>query len=391
MRVLFTAAAVPSHFHVQIPLARALREAGHAVAFASGPQVVPRIERAGFQAFAAGPGHALPSTPPPADPSQRTLWTWEEVFAGPPAAERLADLRAIVDRWGPDVLVRENAELAGCVAAEAAGIPHAVVQNGNIAMMGILRRGPMRERLDTLRSSRGLPPDPDLAMLYRYLLLLPVPRSVHEPSVPLPPTAHFLRPLTYDQDGDESAPAWLDDPSPRPLVYATFGTVFNSRVDLFTPTIAALRDEPVNLVVTVGRDQDPDRFGPQPENVRIERYIPNSLLLPRCTLLINIAGMNSVRSAFEHGMPMVLLPLVAEHAFNAQRCAALRVARVLDPRTMTPEVLREAVREVLGDPSYRANAVRMHDELAAMPGPEYAVTLLERLAVEKGPVRNGLR
>jgi UDP:flavonoid glycosyltransferase YjiC (YdhE family) len=49
----------------------------------------------------------------------------------------------------------------------------------------------------------------------------------------------------------------------------------------------------------------------------------------------------------------VLLPLMTEHAFNAARCEALGMARMLDARMVTPEAVRAAVREVLRDGSYR--------------------------------------
>lgn len=370
-----------------MPIARALADAGHDVAFATGPNLVPRIARAGFAAFPAGPPDAWPRGAPPAAPEELVPWVWEELYAGPPAAERLAALRPLCERWRPDVLVRENAELAGGIAAEALGIPHAVVQNGNLAVNGLLRAGRMRERLDAMRASQGLGPDPAFTMRYRYLLLLPVPRSFHDPALPLPPTAHFLRPLTFDRTGDEGLPGWLADLPPRPTVYVTLGTVFNARRgDLFALAIAALRDEPVNLIVTVGRDQDPDQFGPQPENVRVARYIPQSLLMGRCDVMVNIAGMNSLRAAFTQGVPLVVLPLVAEHAFNAARCAALGLARVLDAQAVTPAAVREAVRAVLGDPRYRESAARVRDEVAAMPGPEHAVALLERLAREQQPI-----
>ena len=137
------------------------------------------------------------------------------------------------------------------------------------------------------------------------LLLLPVPWSFHDPALPLPPTAHFIRPLTFDRTGDEVAPDWLVGLPPQPTVYMTLGTVFNARRELFATVITALRDEPVNLIMTVGRDEDPEQFGPQPNTVHIERYIPHSELLARCDVMINMAGMNSVRSSFERGVPRV--------------------------------------------------------------------------------------
>ena len=42
--------------------------------------------------------------------------------------------------------------------------------------------------------------------------------------------------------------------------------------------------------------------------------------------------------------------------------------------------MREAVADVLTDPSYRAAAQRLADEIAALPGPEDTVSLLEQLA-----------
>ena len=48
MRVLFTAAPTPAHVHIQLPIAAVLREAGHAVAFATGPNVVPQLAQLGL-------------------------------------------------------------------------------------------------------------------------------------------------------------------------------------------------------------------------------------------------------------------------------------------------------------------------------------------------------
>ena len=53
---------------------------------------------------------------------------------------------------------------------------------------------------------------------------------------------------------------------------------------------------------------------------------------------------------------------------------------------VAPETVREAVRAVLNEPSYSVHAQRLREEMAALPGPEYAVALLERLAMERQPI-----
>ncbi len=90
-----------------------------------------------------------------------------------------------------------------------------------------------------------------------------------------------------------------------------------------------------------------------------------------------------------HGVPLVVIPMGADQPLNAKRCEELGVARVLDPVTATPELVREAVSAVLSDPGYRAAARRVANEIATLPGPAYAVTLLERLARERRPVEGG--
>ena len=86
------------------------------------------------------------------------------------------------------------------------------------------------------------------------------------------------------------------------------------------------------------------------------------------------------------GVPMIVLPVNADQPRNARRCADLGVARVVGPDERTPEAIRAATQTVLRDPAYRANAERVRDEIAAMPGPELAVELLERLARDRAPI-----
>ena len=152
---------------------------------------------------------------------------------------------------------------------------------------------------------------------------------------------------------------------------------------MFQAILDGLRDEPINLILTIGRDQDPDQFGRQPDNVHIERYIPQNLLFPHCDLVITHAGFSTVTEALTHGLPLVPIPLDADQPLNAERCAALGVAEVIEHDRRTPAAIRSAVRTVLNDPSYRRNAEQIRHDIAQLPGPEHAASLLERLAADK--------
>jgi UDP:flavonoid glycosyltransferase YjiC (YdhE family) len=93
-----------------------------------------------------------------------------------------------------------------------------------------------------------------------------------------------------------------------------------------------------------------------------------------------------VIGALAHGLPMVVIPIGADQPRNAQRCNDLHVARVLHALEATPERVRAAASDVLGDPTYRLNAERMRDEIADLPGPDHAVTLLECLVSTRQPL-----
>jgi UDP:flavonoid glycosyltransferase YjiC (YdhE family) len=64
---------------------------------------------------------------------------------------------------------------------------------------------------------------------------------------------------------------------------------------------------------------------------------------------------------------------------NARRCVELGAARLLDPVSATPGVVREAVSEVLTDQSYRRAAEQIQAAYHALPGSDEAVALIEQL------------
>jgi hypothetical protein len=59
--------------------------------------------------------------------------------------------------------------------------------------------------------------------------------------------------------------------------------------------VDALADEPVKLIVAIGHDEDPERFGAQPDNVRREAYVPQPLVLEGCDAFVTHGGFNSVK------------------------------------------------------------------------------------------------
>lgn len=202
---------------------------------------------------------------------------------------------------------------------------------------------------------------------------------------PLPPTHHSFHTPVFDRSVAANAPAWAAGPLPPPVVYATLGTAHGAPT-LLAAILAGMREVAGTLVLTVGGAVDQAALGPQPPHLHVERYVPQSLLFPRCDLVVAHGGSGTLVAALEHGLPLVLIPLMADQPENAARAAALGLGRVVGPDERTPEAISAAVRAVLADPAYRASARHVREELASLPGPEYAVALLERLARDKEPL-----
>ena len=384
MRVLFTTQPGIGMFHPLVPFARALEAAGHEVAVACADCFRPDVEATGLAALPAGIDwrndlmtQSFPDAPPPGParmPWINTLWRYTTARAMVP------DLLAIAERWRPDLFVREGLEYGACLAAELLGLPHASAGAHWFPLLA-----PQLVPLDAARGELGLPPDPTGEQLYRYLNLAPMPSCWIAPDEEAPPTTHFIRPPSpIAGDG----PAWLADMlSGRPLVHATLGTTEVTQTPgLYEAILAGLRDEPVDLVVAVGQHRDPAAFGPQPSHVRVERQVDHRALLPRCDVVVTHGGFGTVMGCLTAGIPLVVIPVQGDQPRNAERCADLGVGRVVGPEERTPAAIRAAVRAVLADSACRTNAQQLREEIAALPGMDHAVALLEQVAVDQQPL-----
>jgi UDP:flavonoid glycosyltransferase YjiC (YdhE family) len=275
-------------------------------------------------------------------------------------------------------MVCGEVDFGAMVIAEHLGLPHAAVIA--FATGQRLRPDDVAEPLNELRAEYGLPADPDMRMLNRYLRMSPFPPSFRHPEAPLSDGGHSFR---YDPRPNEGTPPWAAQRPGAPTVYFTLGTVFNTESgDLFSRVLSGLGELPVNVLVTVGNNIDPAEFGPQPDNIHVARYVPQGQVLPYCDLVVSHAGSGSVLGAIAHGLPSVYIPIGADQPQNAARCVQLGLGRILDAVTVTPPEIRDAVAAELADPAHRNATRRLRAEFAAQPSPEEMVPLLEKLVAE---------
>jgi UDP:flavonoid glycosyltransferase YjiC (YdhE family) len=390
MKVLCTCLPGHGHFNPMLAMARALADAGHHVAFSTAQAFCPRIEAAGFETFPAGLSLAEQVAEgkrrfPEDDrlPGRQRFETFvPKMLAGVAAPSRADELVAIVRRFGPDVVLHDETEFAGPVAAAAAGVPWADQSVGILRPLGMARLA--AQVLEPVWRRWGVDLGPYGGM-FAYLYLDVCPPSLQSPEVSLIEVAHPVKNVDIEPAPDERLPEWVAGLPPVPTIYVSLGTIFNQNLGVFAAILEALREEDVNVIVTVGPDNDPAALGAQPPHVHVERFISQSLLLPHCDLVVNQGG-TAILPILAHGLPLLILPQGANQFHNADALVAAGVGRRLLPPEVTAEAVSREIRLLLDDPGYRERAQGLAREIEAMPAPEHGVRLLEQLAHERRPL-----
>ena len=170
-------------------------------------------------------------------------------------------------------------------------------------------------------------------------------------------------------------PASFTDGS-RPLVYFSLGSLGSADVELMQRVIAALADEPINVIVSKGPLHDEFELA---DNMWGAEFLPQTRILPLVDLVITHGGNNTTTEALHFGKPMILLPLFWDQYDNAQRVHEQGFGIRLDPYRFTPEELQGAVRALLGDAALRERIAAVGADIRSRGGVAAAADVIERV------------
>lgn len=380
MRLLFTSCPAYGHANPMLPLVNEARQAGHDVAVATGAELVPEFERRGFDPWLVGPSHAESDASVRAShPNLDTLPPEEQLRLVAPAlfidsaAKRAVELVPLAQEWKPDIVIHEVTELAGALAAAHTDARH-VVHGLGLVPSAQLWKALLAPGFARLCRDWQVP---ELADDLSYATYLDIcPPSLHTDAEPAWQRIQPLRPAAGGPVAGERLPAALALLPHRQTIHLTLGTVFNEAPGVLETAITGLRELPLNLVVTSGPGTDPARFGPQPPHVLIEPYIPHTLLLPRCRLVVSHGGAGIMLGALAHGLPQLILPQGADQFMNATTCQSAGAALVLAPEELSAEAVATAAQRLITQPGYEVASAGIRAEITAMPTATDVLTAL---------------
>lgn len=385
-RFLFVVPPLAGHTFPTLAVARELADRGHLVAWAGHAETVGPL---------LPPGATL--LPVAADFGDETLaqlrrrslglrgaaafrFLWAD-FLIPLAVSMVPGVAAAVERFHPDVLVADQAALAGALVAHQRGLPWATSATTSAELTDQFATTPKlsawaRQCLADFQRAFAVPDPVDLRFS-DHLVLAFTTEALVRPVCDFPNHYVFVGPAIGVRTGAPAFPwDWLN--ADRQHVLVSLGTL-NREVGrrFFATAVQAVQPLADRLQMILVAP--PDLVDAPPDHVLVHDFVPQLDLLPYLHAVVSHAGHNTVCEALAHGVPLVVAPIrddqpvIASQVINADAGIRVHFGRV------GAAELRNAITTVLDNPSYRAAARRVQTSFATAGGAAAAACHLEKL------------
>ncbi|PQO37008.1 glycosyl transferase family 1 [Blastopirellula marina] len=408
---------VPGHLNPMTTLGCELQRRGHEVTFLGCQMAESIVQRSGLPFYALGPDDLL---------NDRLEQTFRDLgktsgIQGMMTTGKIFGIQSKIvrqyigqafDEFPCDGLVIDQVSPAAALEAESAAIPYTVACNAlavywdpfmpppplpwdyRTDLYGRVRNEVAKHlvlwayRLLAAEKKVGVDPlklirGNDQALLH----LAQQPAFFEYPRTKYPERLHYTGPWHRSERDDTTIEFpwdWLDG---RPLIYASMGTLQNAVSHVFGNIIEAVRDLPMQIVLSKGGGQV-DVPGPIPDNVLVVETAPQLRLLEKARMVITHAGMNTALECLSHGIPMLCLPVTNDQPGVAKRAEYLGNGRVIPVRQVTTARLRAELDRMLSDNSFQQKADQFAQNLASYDGLEMAAKLIEQALESRSPVLN---
>ncbi|HEU5472956.1 MAG TPA: nucleotide disphospho-sugar-binding domain-containing protein [Actinophytocola sp.] len=373
MRVLVLTNPVPTHFTQLVPLAWALRAAGHDVLAVTQPDVIPTVRSAGMVAASAGElFEATKGVRSKLTGDKRLRETFERrrpEEMGSFAAVWIRNARVVLPEYlpavrsfRPQLIVSNHVEFASLLVGGAEGIPVVHHRWGVDPISGPAMREARAELAD-LAADLGLDG-------------LPLPAEVLDPCPPSLqlPSAEPGTPIRYVPfNGPGELPSW-HRPEPgvrRVAVSLGTATLALNGVPHVRRVLEACATIPGIEVIATCDEEYWDALGPMPPRVRLVTPTPLHLFFDTCDAVVHHGGGGTSLTATAFGLPQLVLPQWSDQFDIGEQLQAVGAGISLDDVASQddPATLADALEALLSQPEHRKAAEELSQEMASMPSP----------------------
>lgn len=409
MRFGIVTPPVPGHLHPFGALGRELIRRGHRVTVFHMADLEERVQREGLEFSPLGqsdhPRGSLPVSLEKLGQKKGAAALRFTIDAVAKTTEMmLRDAPGAMRAAGIETILADQMEPAACALAEHLGIPFITICNAlalnrepgvppafspwsysDSPLARVRNRigyavsdritSPIRRVVDRYRAQwklrRHFSTDESFSSLAQISQL---PRAFDFPRTQLPAAFHYTGPLR--DAGNREIPFPWEKLDGRALVYASLGTLQNSRLPVFRSFAEACEGLPVQLVITHGGGLDDVSAATLPGKPIVVSYAPQLELLKRARLTLTHAGLNTVLDALSHGVPMIAVPITYEQPAIAERVRRCGAGETLPLGKLSARTLRPLLEKVLGSDSYQAEAGKMAVAISEAGGVAKAAGLI---------------
>lgn len=169
----------------------------------------------------------------------------------------------------------------------------------------------------------------------------------------LGPNYHYVGPIIYTRNE-------LPIPKPimqtkKPIIYVSLGSIHNDDLTFYKTCIAALKDSPYQVIMSIGKRIKLSKLGKVPADFFIKDYLPQLEILRRASVFVTHGGMNSINESLYFGVPMLFFPIIQEQKLNATRVEQLG-AGIYPRKPVDEALLRNLIDRLMTDPKYKNSA-----------------------------------
>ena len=159
------------------------------------------------------------------------------------------------------------------------------------------------------------------------------------------------------------------------LVYISMGTVNQNR-EFYRNCIHVLGQTDWQVIISMGNNSE--HYETLSDNIQIYETVDQMAVLSVADAFITHCGMNSTSEGLFFQVPLVLFPQTSEQDAVAKRVEELGAGVRL--KSISEEDVILALQQVLNEPEYKNNAVKISESFQACGGAGEAKSFLEKLA-----------
>ncbi|MEK4099846.1 macrolide family glycosyltransferase [Bacillus sp. FSL E2-0195] len=170
----------------------------------------------------------------------------------------------------------------------------------------------------------------------------------------------------------------IEDLKNKKVVFISMGTVFNEQPEFYEKCFEAFKGIDATVILVVGKKININQFKDIPYNFKVYNYVPQLEVLKHTDVFVTHGGMNSSSEALYYGVPLVVVPVTGDQPLVAKRIAEVGAGIRLDRKELTPELLREAVKKVMDDATFKEKSRKVGETLRDAGGYKKAIEEIEK-------------